>query len=446
MDCASDCGELRATGQCRARQSRRRNRPVVLGQNDPRTWAVQVPGFCRGRRTVGGGRWSKPELLATNPRSSAETYLAVDGKGTATAVWSWARGGAQTSLLPRGRRWQKPRRLVPSGTDAKISSIAENARGEVVAGGFLCGGQTCSEEIWTRSVYGRWTHTALQSTVLVNTGIDDPRVAIDGHGDVVAVWTHDGTSASEGRFVSGVSAVFATARPAGGRWSRPVALCTPCEHFGWGSAAQVVIDSQGNATAIWEQWPTAAGSVIQTRELAGGVWQPTQNLASDSGNYGATDPQIGIDGSGNVTALWAYDTGPTGDTSAGVAPSRVIQSTVRPSGGTWQTPVTIGVADSSPPPGPPYFISAVMPELVVNSRGAAVAVWQVAPLSGPSAQDGVYAAQRSSAGWQPAAAITAVGCNGPEQVALNDLGDAVLVYGSGCGTSNTILGITSNIP
>lgn len=172
-----------------------------------------------------------------------------------------------------------------------------------------------------------------------------PHVVLDSEGNATAVWqSWNGTD----------TVVESAYRPAGEGWGVPVDLSEPelegevvLGAHGAGSP-QIVVDRNGNVTVIWERY---AGSkiVLQTVDRpTGGSW--TEPVDIGEVNLGAApEPWIAVDWEGNSTAVWKK--------------GEVIQSSFRPFAGEWEAPVPLSAEES------------FVPQAAMDARGDATAVW-----------------------------------------------------------------------
>jgi len=110
----------------------------------------------------------------------------------------------------------------------------------------------------------------------------------------------------------------------------------------------VAIDNSGVAVAIW----TDGASIQASKLLPSGKWSQSV-LVSAVGNSAAT-PQIVVDASGNMTAMWVRTDigGTTG-----------LETADRPAGGSWGTPAVLSTGTFS------GF------DLVTNAAGDTAAIW-----------------------------------------------------------------------
>jgi hypothetical protein len=159
--------------------------------------------------------------------------------------------------------------------------------------------------------------------------------------------------------VAVVCALFAPAAEAG--WLPPVDISEP------GSSAgnpHVVLDSEGNATAVWDRWNGTDTVVESAYRPAGEGWGAPVDLSEPElegeivpGAHDAGSPQVVVDRNGNVTVIWER-----------YAETKIVlQSVDRPAGGSWTEPVDIGEVGLGPDP---------EPWIAVDWEGNATAVWK----------------------------------------------------------------------
>jgi hypothetical protein len=237
---------------------------------------------------------------------------------------------------------------------------------------------------------------------------------------------------------------FVAAAEAG--WLPPVDISETGAHIG---GPQVVLDSGGNATAVWDQWNGKETVVESAFRPAGEAWQAPMAIAA--GN----SPQIAVDGAGDVTVVWESYAGTNrlliqaaerpaeegwrkpvvlGEVQTMMAPEPsigvgqdgdaivlwhafgVIKSAFRPAEGTWQTPV-----DVSDP-----HLESYVPELAVDASGDASAVW----MQEDGSQGSIHSAYRPAGGeWGEPTLVSEAGESaGDANVAINADGDATAVW------------------
>ncbi|HEX5711779.1 MAG TPA: hypothetical protein VFX85_00530 [Solirubrobacterales bacterium] len=145
----------------------------------------------------------------------------------------------------------------------------------------------------TRSVGGSWSAPVTLSAA----GAGSALVAAGPEGSVTAVWLLE-------REEGWRSVVQSATRPAGGSWSRPVDITTG--HGRGGQHLQLVVDSWGSATAIWEGYDTRPGpnfAIQAAKHPPGGVWSRPTDISRWTNSLG--EPQIAVGPQGRSTAIWA---------------------------------------------------------------------------------------------------------------------------------------------
>jgi hypothetical protein len=241
------------------------------------------------------------------------------------------------------------------------------------------------------SAAGGWsTPVTLSTPVPPSFYTTSPVVAINSSGAQAAVWINEDTSLR----------VQVATQDAGGSWSQARTLTSSNDDAG---SPAVAIGPGGNAVAMWDSFRSGQGVVIKSSaRSAHGSWGPIVTLSPVSNSDSATSPKIGMDGNGNAVAIWLLDTGT----------STSIQAAYLPVGGSWTTPVPIST------PG----VTARRPSLAVNAIGDAIAGWETA-----SGQ--VLVAERKSGVWgAPVSIAPAAYRQNASQVSLNGRGDAAVVW------------------
>jgi hypothetical protein len=220
--------------------------------------------------------------------------------------------------------------LAPDNLPLAFNDLGfdEHGNGIAVGVGPDAGGNTTIRAT-TRPFGGRWSDSVAVSRS-GDSDVSDPHVAVNPHGDAVAIWSgYDDATSKQVVRVSG--------RPAGGAWSDPVVVSDGAV---FNDEHDVVIDEQGNATAIWDEIIGSTFFVRTASRLNGSGWGEAVELSDTSHGTINMLPQLAVDPQGNTTAVWIGD---------GPGTTRIVQSKSRPTGGPWSAQA-VDLTDSGQAP------------------------------------------------------------------------------------------------
>jgi endoglucanase len=237
------------------------------------------------------GTWSATETQPSGPRTiDGKPHVAYDANGEAVLIWQSLDGAGYADILasshPSGGAWTAPVRLSAPSTSVDDPSLAGNGNGTVVATWI----DITRVEADVR-VGGSWgSPTALAS--MQSSLAEEPRAAIDSAGDVTVVWNrNDGSSWR----------TEASSRPAGGPWQAvadTLATNTPGQ-----SEVEAAADPDGDVVAAWRHSDGSKIRIEASRKPAGRSWQPLPDLVSPPG-IDADSPAVAIDTSGLAVVAW----------------------------------------------------------------------------------------------------------------------------------------------
>ncbi|HET8565505.1 MAG TPA: PKD domain-containing protein [Solirubrobacterales bacterium] len=273
---------------------------------------------------------ASPVLSNASQFSGSLQDVAIDAQGNATAVWvQWAGLGdakiLEAATRPAGGSWSAPVQLSEAGEQALSPKVVVDANGDAaVIWEAFTGSNNEIVRAATRPADGAWSQAVALSDVDGYSG--SPDITIDPQGNATAVWT------TGPQFEYGF--VQTATHPAGGTWSQPVALS---DENAASVSPHIAADSQGDLTAIWD----AGGEegVIQSKTRpAGGEWS---SAAVDvSGEDGlSSNAQIAIDGQGDAVAVWQQKDAPV------ASGFHYFVQTARRVSGSWSSPLTISRED-----------------------------------------------------------------------------------------------------
>ena len=172
-----------------------------------------------------------------------------------------------------------------------------------------------------------------------------PQIAIDPFGNAIAVWYQfDGCHLT----------IQASTKLLGGSWQLEPDTLSLSDQDAFNP--QIVIDSFGNATVVWEKYNGSHVIIQASTKLYGGDWQLKPDNLSLS-NQNASNPQIAVDSLGNVVAIWQRWDGH----------NNIIQSSTKLFGSNWQI-----VPDNLSLPGQ----DAVNAQIAISEYDNTIVVWQ----------------------------------------------------------------------
>jgi hypothetical protein len=244
-----------------------------------------------------GGAFGAVQTLSDPSTSSTSPDVASDAQGNSIAVWLHFDGAntrVQAAYRPAGGSFAAPQTLSPAGYEAREPRVAMNAAGEAMLIWSL--GSGLSEEIQTAAappggLFGE-AHDLTSFTTLASV----PQVALDSHGDALAVW--DGWDGANIRIQDAL-------RPAGGSFGAPGFL-SPSGYNA--DTPQIAFDSNGNALAVWRFDGSPASTVEGDYRPSGGEFGAPQTASAPS-SQPAQAPQVAFDGDGYGVVTWQQSDG-----------------------------------------------------------------------------------------------------------------------------------------
>lgn len=349
-----------------------------------------------------GGSWSNPIDVSipglSIPFNPQSPQIAIDPAGNAVAVWTRSDDWStivQAATLPFGSNvWIPTYDLSLSGGDARDPQVAVNAEGNAVA-------------VWTRTngdgfnviqgatlTYGStvWVPTEDLSNCAFNSF--SSQIAVDTAGNAVAVWVAQLDSTI---VIQGATLPFGSSA-----WIPATNNLSDASQNA--SQPQVVVDSAGNATAIWSR-SNGSNIIVQSSTLLIGSksWSSPTDVSPKG--IDSFDPQIGVDSAGNTVAVW----------SSIVGSDVLTLAATQLFGGNWSTPIAISNRGEL----------SFDPQVTVDASGNAIAVWDRDNGSDIAIQAAMFTFESHT--WSTPVDISVTGqISDFPQIAMNANGYAVL--------------------
>jgi hypothetical protein len=351
----------------------------------------------QGRRRTSAGSLQGLQTLSAVGPDGFTPDVAVDPNGNGVFAWV-AFDGTKNSIQARSRSSTGVlgaiQTLSVAGQNATQPQVAVDSNGNAVFVWKRFDGSSgsCCDRIEARTRTASGTLGAVETLSDPGQNANAPQVALNGTGSAVFTWTRsDGTN----------TRVEARARSSVGTLSA-VQLLSPAGQNAAGP--QVGIDSTGNAVFDWTRSDGTNTRIEAIARSAAGTLSAVQLLSPVGQN--ASQPQLGVDSSGNAVFTWTRFDGT----------NNRIQARTRSSTGTLTAVKTLSLAGQN----------ASQPQVAVNASGNAVFTW--------SRFDGtvfrVQVVARSAAGTLSAVQTlsAASDSSGLPQAAIDSNGNAVFVW------------------
>lgn len=253
------------------------------------------------RYTASSASWSAPVALDNGIDNVNQPHLAVDRhSGNAVAIWQQSDGVAESlyasSFDADTNSWSAPQFLEASNhaldsganySDASVSIVGSHA---AVAWRQFDG--TADSIFMARFVNGSWTVPTLLD--ITDQQPLSPEIAVDGNGNVIAVWRQFDAGLGENRIHVR-------------RWDNTTQALGPVQLLSTNGdrLPRLQFDAQGNGFAIW------SGDGVFARRFDAATNQWGAEIAIHN-NVGATGSgELSVDATGNALAVWVEDDGTT---------------------------------------------------------------------------------------------------------------------------------------
>ena len=248
------------------------------------------------RFTAGSGWGSAVRIESTDLGSAQAPEIALDNAGRAIAVWQQAEGARSDIWANRFSEgaWGTAVRLeTDDNGDATAPKIAIDEAGNAFAVWLQSDGSRIDVRA-SRFVGGAWTApTTIESG---DGNARTPALAVDASGNALAVWTQ----------YAGTRTDTWANRFSGGSWGTPVRI--DVSDVGSTYEPRVAVDPAGNAIAVWAQYDLARDNIWASRFTPSGGWAVATRIETDDTDN-ASAAQIALDANGNAWAVWRQHDG-----------------------------------------------------------------------------------------------------------------------------------------
>ena len=311
-----------------------------------------------------GGNWSANIRLNDHPGDAhrGTPKIAVDALGNAYVVWSdHSDNNIHFSYRPTGGDW-RPSIHVNSDSCSSVQGSPDIA---IDTAGNAHAVWACSDSgIYHayRPAGGNWGVSA-QINDAGSSFFWDPAIAVDIAGNTYAVWQDKR---------NGNSDIYFAYRSSGGNWGSNIKV----NDIGDGDQLRpdIAADATGHAYVVWQD--DRRGGIYFADRQTNGSWTYNQRVNATEGSATQWEPDIAVDSTGNVYAVWR-------DNRSGVDE---IYFAYRASGGSWSA--NLRVNDSVVPS------VAQNPAVAVDEEGNAYVVWE----DGRNGNNDIYFAYRPARG------------------------------------------------
>ncbi len=328
--------------------------------------------------------WVPPIAVA----AGVSSQVALDGRGDAIVLLG-SGGAVRAVFRPAGGRLRAPVDISMPNVAARALGLAMNEEGDAAAVWADGNEAFAAVRAGTGRFEPRGGYALGPWADAIRSG---PVVALDARGDATVVWG----SGSYPNF-----AVEAATRPAGGSWTQPETISTP-ETQPIGLA--LAVDPKGNAIVAWTKTGDTGVGIETAFRPAGGGWEAPRELSAANASYGS--PQVALSSSGDGIVAW----------ECCFPSSRIEAARFSMPSRTSQPPEDVS------PPG----VAAEAPQLALDAKGDALAVWYA------SSSSVVQAATGRPGGHFGAPRFVGRGISGAQLVlATNARGDAIVAWQRG---------------
>lgn len=215
---------------------------INLGPDATGQFSVHAVEAVTGSR----GSWLPPERVAPGtPQRSSDLSIAAGSGGRGVIAWSDTIAGnevVQAASHTTSEGWEQPESLSFRDGQASKPKVAIDGAGNM----FAVWDATVDVEASTRSAAGAWMRPVAISAPMRSTYLS-PSLSANAHGQALAAW--EAASPDYGQYVVQAS-LFAP----GVGWQQATTLSTSTREIGGPAAFGGDVDSAGDGLVYWDAW------------------------------------------------------------------------------------------------------------------------------------------------------------------------------------------------
>lgn len=306
------------------------------------------------KRYVAGTGWDVAAVIISDKIGLAnDVQIAVDASGNALAVWHQSDKVTGNRMIVSNRYaaiggWGTAASIDTSVTTQSLNpKLAFDLNGNALVVWQSVNATFNNYDLWSNrySASTGWGAPVLVSVADALTSADLPQIALDSNGNALAVWEQPNLT----NFTAGV--IASSRYVAGSGWSAPTVISDSAVQS---NNAQIAVDANGNAIAMWEQVNGLVRDVMSKRYALGTGWDATAVTVSNH-LENAFNQRLAFDANGYALVVWEQS-GALND----------IHASQYVSGLGWGAEVLIETQTDQ----------ANFPQIAIDANGNAFAVWQ----------------------------------------------------------------------
>ncbi|MBE3047526.1 hypothetical protein IMZ48_34435 [Candidatus Bathyarchaeota archaeon] len=252
---------------------------------------IQYSSIVSSRYLIGQG-WEPPEMVSANSYNAQPPSIGVDGVGNAVVVWSDKSSTTYNIWANRyvlGKGWGMQTLIENDDTgDCQSPRVAVDGAGNAIAVWHLMelplfGAVHVVANRYIADV--GWGSATLLETNATNQAWN-PRIAMDGAGNAIAVWYEIGGSSWDGVWANMFSITTAA-------WSNAEKIPGTT-----GAEVDLAVNQAGVGIVVWKY-----GAIYSNIYRPQTGWEQPE-IVADIPDVGTQDPMVSINERGDAVAVW----------------------------------------------------------------------------------------------------------------------------------------------